>query len=364
MKKILFSLAVPLVFMATLSAQITQEQADKIIIERLNHDTSDFIIYAKEEVQTNFEITTSIGEMLELNYPCWIYFIKYADKTNGKYLIVKENNGNLLEMNTKNDEGPVDLSEWRFIVSYPIDIPFTKYSLTTSCQWVNLNYDEKVTIINSTEELTNYISCMEGSYHAIDFSKYTLLLASGETTNGISKIIVNDLQQLSCKEYELSIKVLLNDTTVIKKWIIALTMKKVSEESHVELKITTYNTFIIKELPKMYLNGDLLSGKQAVIQSQAELLAIFPQEEIDKYSDLQEIDFNTQTLLIGRDNYCAGANFNYEFSSTENDQYIFKVDIFGNYGVMDYNFLYGIVVTKLPANAEVVFNINKELDCG
>jgi len=70
--------------------------------------------------------------------------------------------------------------------SYPIDISFTEYSLLdTHCQWQNLPYDEKVIIINSNEELEKYISCTEDSYPAIDFSKHTLLLISGETTGMI-----------------------------------------------------------------------------------------------------------------------------------------------------------------------------------
>ncbi|MDR0763074.1 MAG: hypothetical protein LBF01_01070, partial [Bacteroidales bacterium] len=39
----------------------------------------------------------------------------------------------------------------------PIEIPFTEYSLAeTSCQWINLDYDNKIIVINSNEELENY----------------------------------------------------------------------------------------------------------------------------------------------------------------------------------------------------------------
>jgi hypothetical protein len=123
---------------------------------------------------------------------------------------------------------------------------------------------------------------------------------------------------------------------------------------------------IIKELPKMYLNGALHFGEHAVIQSQAELFAIFPQEEIEQSpysSHLLNIDFNTQTLLIGRDDYCYSANFNFEFYLTGKNQYICKVYISGGWTAMDYNFLFGFVVNKLPEDAEVIFNINKEINC-
>ena len=121
---------------------------------------------------------------------------------------------------------------------YPIEIPFTEYSLSgTSCQWVNLNYDETVIIINSIEELENYIVCEGGGYPEVDFDKQTLLLASGETEKGILKTTAKKNLQLSSKKYELNVVILLNDTPVVEKWRLALIVKKVMEESHVELSV-------------------------------------------------------------------------------------------------------------------------------
>jgi hypothetical protein len=117
---------------------------------------------------------------------------------------------------------------------------------------------------------------------------------------------------------------------------------------------------IIRELPKMYMEGNLVAGEHAIIQNQTELLEIFTQETIESSPDLQEIDFSTQTLLIGRDDYNYAAVFNYEFSLIGENKYLFKVDISGGYTVMDYGFWYGIIVHKLTDNAEVIFNINKQ----
>jgi len=138
-----------------------------------------------------------------------------------------------------------------------------------------------------------------------------------------------------------------------------LRVNELSEIIKEEIKNTPS---IVKELPKMRLSGDLNGGEYAVIQSQAELLAIFPQGEIDKSPDLQAIDFDTQTLLIGRDNYQSFAVFNYAFYWTGKNQYTFEVEIFGNYAMMDYCFLHGIVITKLPVNAKVIFIINKRIN--
>jgi hypothetical protein len=129
-----------------------------------------------------------------------------------------------------------------------------------------------------------------------------------------------------------------------------------------EMRVQETPVIVIKELPKMYLEGNLYvaAGEHAIIQSQTELSALFSQETIENSSDLQEIDFETQTLLIGRDDYHYNAVFNYEFSTTAENEYLFTVNIFGGYAVMDYGFWYGIIISKLPTNAEVVFNINKQ----
>jgi len=105
---------VPLMFCFSLSAQITKEEADSIVIERMYAETKPCTIYAKEEVQTGFEITTATSEVLELDYSCWVYYVNFTEIHNSKYLIVRTSNGNLLEVNAKNDDVP-DLEEWRIL---------------------------------------------------------------------------------------------------------------------------------------------------------------------------------------------------------------------------------------------------------
>ena len=244
MKKILLSLVVPLVFMTTLSAQISQEQADQIIIERLSNEAGDFTIYAKEDMQTEFEITTSNGEIIELDYPCWVYYVSYTGVANGKYLVVKESNGNVLEVNTKNDAGPDDLEKWRIVGNddYPIKIPFEKYSLEeTSCQWIDFDSlhegKQGLIIINNNEELENYISCTEGTYPDIDFSKHSLLLAYG--TAGRSFAYLNcGLWQFSIQNYEMKIDIFTTHLHVITPWTVAIIVDKLSEGSSVALNVT------------------------------------------------------------------------------------------------------------------------------
>jgi uncharacterized repeat protein (TIGR02543 family) len=118
---------------------------------------------------------------------------------------------------------------------YPVEISFTEYLLAgTSCQWKNLNYDDKIIIINSNEKLASYINCLEGNYPEIDFSKHTLLLASGTTPNGIVEIS-NHLLQLSENKYKLDIEILLDESEGVGLWITALIVNKLNEESNIEL---------------------------------------------------------------------------------------------------------------------------------
>ena len=122
MKKIFLLITLPFMFFITLSAQITQEHADLIILGHLPNDTSAYTLYAKDTVQPNYVVLTAANEKLKLNYPCWVYYVSFTGETESKYLIVKESNGNVLEVNAKNDEGPEDLEDWR-------GVPFLQYSL-------------------------------------------------------------------------------------------------------------------------------------------------------------------------------------------------------------------------------------------
>ena len=117
MKKTLLFLASSFVFILTLTAQIiTQEKANGIIWKHLINETEEFTVFAKKGVQPQGStITTSIGEVIELDYSGWIYYVHYPFASNSKYLIVKEVKENLLEINAKNDEGPTDLDAWKVI---------------------------------------------------------------------------------------------------------------------------------------------------------------------------------------------------------------------------------------------------------
>ncbi len=89
-------------------------------------------------------------------------------------------------------------------------------------------------IINSKEALEGYIECTGGSnYPEIDFSKYTLLLASGTTPNGISSMS-KSLQQFSTR-YVLNVKLSLNDEVITQQWCTAFITSKLNDKNSIEL---------------------------------------------------------------------------------------------------------------------------------
>ena len=116
---------------------------------------------------------------------------------------------------------------------------FTEFSLTeTSCEWVRVDFGYELIIINSNEELLNYIICTEvDDFPTIDFSRYTLLLARGFSGNSFTPNYVK-LQQLSSGNYEMSIDFPLNLTQVVLHWHVAIITNKLSDSDNVKLNVT------------------------------------------------------------------------------------------------------------------------------
>lgn len=120
-------------------------------------------------------------------------------------------------------------------------IPFMEFSLLEiNCRWVHTELNS-VIIINCNEMLKKHIECANDNYPDIDFSKHTLLLASGSTNSGIHRVNVGRLQQLSTNTYRLNIQVVLNESTMIGMWTVALIVSKLSSESEIELNVNIRN---------------------------------------------------------------------------------------------------------------------------
>jgi hypothetical protein len=173
---------------------------------------------------------------------------------------------------------------------YPIEILFTEYSLTKSCQWTKLTYNNTVVIINSDEELKQYVACTDNNYPKIDFSKHTLLVANGKTDHRIFEITITGLQQLSENEYELNIEIALDMAAIVKEWKVAFIVEKVSEES----KVNVITTAIVKS--RFPLQGTAWQLVGFVDVETGEIKEIDPKEE-DRclYCTLE---FNTDNTFL------------------------------------------------------------------
>jgi hypothetical protein len=124
----------------------------------------------------------------------------------------------------------------------PKEISFTEYSLAgTSCQWTKINSNNgivnEVVVINSNEELNQYVTCTGNDYSAIDFSKYTLLLAHGLGSSTIVSANCS-LQKFSEQNYRMDIDVVLGNATVVSNWQTPIIINKLSEGCIIELIVT------------------------------------------------------------------------------------------------------------------------------
>jgi len=205
-------------------------------------------------------------------------------------------------------------------LSYPIKISFEEYSLEgTKCKWKNLPNSNTAILLNSNDELEQYIACHESTYPVIDFSKHSLLLASGKFYSGILEPVVTDFLQHSQNKYSLDMEITLSDTAVPKSWVKALVVKKMTEESKVKLKETyveqdlTYPVdvhFLDYSLegtglkwPTMYGGSKgkyLIINNKTVFESLNYQFDVIPYPEIDfkKYSFIL-VYGNTDSPLVG-----------------------------------------------------------------
>jgi len=247
MKKILLFLALPLVFLSTVPAQVTQNEADTIVLERIGEMEHCDALYAMETLQTEgTTITTSSGETLELDYSCWVYYMNYAGETNNKYLIVKESNGNLLQINTTNDGGPEDLAAWRVVLGevlfdVPVVILSEDYPDYTHCPpswpcWEGFQGNSfELLIINNHEELEQYITCTD--YPEIDFSEKTLLVARGNY-RVVVWITHHSLQQSSTHSYIMNVRFRESIAQAESHWAMPIIVNKITDCDSVELNVT------------------------------------------------------------------------------------------------------------------------------
>jgi hypothetical protein len=128
--------------------------------------------------------------------------------------------------------------------TYPKDIPVTEYFLEeTSCRWTNIDYDANVIIINSQEELANYLDCPDENI-AINFSTSTLLLISGRSPNQPASLMNASFVANDKNSYALDMTVFTGLLTSPSVWCFAILVPKIDNAATIALNVqatTDYN---------------------------------------------------------------------------------------------------------------------------
>jgi hypothetical protein len=187
---------------------------------------------------------------------------------------------------------------------YPIEIPFTEYSLPETCQWTNLTYDNTVIVINSEEKLNQYVTSTDGVYPKIDFSKHTLLLA-----NGVEEYLVipnyKNLQQLSIQSYVMKVDLLPYMASVITYWHVPIIVNKIADDSVIELNVTT--TIIEPEITLQGISWKLIRFVDTETEEMKEPIPPFEERfHLNFYYDNTLSGFSSSNELCG----------NYEINDT------------------------------------------------
>ena len=270
MKKIILFIAAIFVSFSVFS-QIAQIQSDSIVLQYMSEETRQYAIFAQEGTPAKFVINTSQKEAIELDYSCRVYYVSYIEQVNANhYLIVKRSNGSVLRVNTKDDEIPNDLADWRIVKA--IEIPYIEYILDSNfCQWTNLNYEnDTILLINSNENLEYYITC--DSFPIVDFNQYSLLLVYGSTASNITSLN-QQLALLSADNYKITIKMQLQDSTEEQRWLTAIIVPKLTQNTMIALKIEYVGEKVLM-LTVDYLTNTFLGGKELVFSNNSSSFTI------------------------------------------------------------------------------------------
>ena len=106
-----------------------------------------------------------------------------------------------------------------------------------------------------------------------------------------------------------------------------------------------------------FVNFALTQDGYRVVQNKEALQALFPNTDLSTIKEFKDIDFGTQTLIIGRKGLSEMAQAKCRFSKKNNNSYVLTVDLdlLGLFGpVVLY---YGAVVQKIPENATVTVEV-------
>jgi len=332
MKKIVLFIVVFLAFFSA-RAQITQSESDSIVLQRMNQEIRQCVVYAKNNIQIEMNILTSKGEVLELDYSCWVYFINYTEEENNNaYLIVKESNGSLLEINIKDDTISNDLTEWRKISEEicNADNPLT------DLPWLKEKIDEFNLLAQENENLSISIyQCKYGS------GEIGFLVDEGNTKpfyncSGELLCIMGGFAGETCSELNIDFQ-----------------SKKFIWEINYLIKIP-FTEYSLVETSCQWEGFE--SNKVIIINNDEELREYVVCTE-DNYS---KIDFSEHSLLLTRGRSATGFRYiDIKFFEEETNEYTLAVTIHTDRTAAALPWLISIITPKIQNETTITLNVQQ-----
>ncbi|MDR2971258.1 MAG: T9SS type A sorting domain-containing protein [Bacteroidales bacterium] len=205
MNKFTLSILILFVCAISLQAQITQEQAKTIVLEYLQNEvTPSYFLYtnAQEPSEENIVLTTLNEEIIEIEYACWAFYLNEHPNLNApcqhRYLFVKEDDGNLLELITSNDLGPTDLTEWTLVYVSPeyMDATLSNLSISVGALEPVFSNDIYNYVVNLVEKEEITITATPANPSAIVSGAGTFPLEIGENNFTIHVIAEDNITEL------------------------------------------------------------------------------------------------------------------------------------------------------------------------
>jgi hypothetical protein len=115
------------------------------------------------------------------------------------------------------------------------------FTLPQGCCWNYSFPDGKssgISVINSQEELSGYLSCGK-ALSSVDFDKYSLLLAYGNTVSNVHTLIYQ-LVQVSENEFRLDVEIQLGTEAWPAGWTITALIPKIPQNTTIRLNEVQY----------------------------------------------------------------------------------------------------------------------------
>ena len=107
---------------------------------------------------------------------------------------------------------------------------------TISYQWKGLDYNNKVILINSNEELEKYIDSVDADRPVVDFSKHSLLLASGQANANVIKMHTTLIKKLN-NNYTLKVEITLGVYNTMDNWDIGIITPNIPKKANINLDV-------------------------------------------------------------------------------------------------------------------------------